>query len=297
MVNFPVDPLPFTPQGLTLKMGGLIGCHERWCTSQAMRFMLMRSMFSWWTPQQILDANDIQGFIQQVTDYVLHTFHIPIRSSCRHPFGIGLFELDATFCRDLLFTANTHNIDGIEVNFISHDHALNRRNWNYTRYGLIMLLGYPLDYRNLEHIDQAVSPFAKLVTWHNNMRSLGYVLVKCLYNDVQSVLRSLLVLRQGERNGTGWCWTVPVYVLNWDHLDVQHPNVDDIPPGGNPHPFPHPPAMDDIFQAEHLAEQALDDAQFFHNLQNQQAQQNQEGPPLDAWEAAAAQAQGPDVQG
>jgi hypothetical protein len=30
-----------------------------------------------------------------------------------------------------------------------------------------------------------------LVTWHNNRRSLGYVLIKCLYNDVQSVPRSL----------------------------------------------------------------------------------------------------------
>jgi hypothetical protein len=87
---------------------------------------------------------------------------------------------------------------------------------------------------------------------------------------------------------------MPVYVLNWDHLDVHHPNVDDIPLGGNPHPFPHPPAMDGIFQAEHIAEQVLDDGQLIHNLQNQQVQGNQEGEALDAWEAAAAQAQGPD---
>jgi hypothetical protein len=31
-----------------------------------------------------------------------------------------------------------------------------------------MLLGYPIDYNDLEHIDQDVSSFAKLVTWHNN---------------------------------------------------------------------------------------------------------------------------------
>jgi hypothetical protein len=42
-------------------------------------------------------------------------------------------------------------------------------------------------------------------------------------------------------------------------LDIHVPNIDDVLPDGNPHPFPHPPAMDDIFQAEHLAEQVLDD--------------------------------------
>jgi hypothetical protein len=75
------------------------------------------------------------------------------------------------------------------------------------------------------------------------------------------------VLRHGERNGKGWCWTVPVYVLNYDHLDVYVPDVDDIPLGVNPHPFPHPLAMDDIFQVEHLVEQVLDDGQLIHNLQ------------------------------
>jgi hypothetical protein len=54
-----------------------------------------------------------------------------------------------------------------------------------------MLLGYPLDYRSLEHIYQAVSSFSKLVTWYNNRRVLGYVLVKCLYNGPASVLAAL----------------------------------------------------------------------------------------------------------
>jgi hypothetical protein len=43
-----------------------------------------------------------------------------------------------------------------------------------------------------------VSSFGKLITWHNNRRSLGYVLVKCLYNGAQSIPRNL-VFRQGEK--------------------------------------------------------------------------------------------------
>jgi hypothetical protein len=108
-----------------------------------------------------------------------------------------------------------------------------------------MLLGYPLDYRNVQHIDQAVSSFGKLVNWHNNHRALEYVLVKCLYNDTRTVPRSL-VFRQGERNGRGWNWTVPVYVLNWEHLDDWHINMDDVPIGGDPHPLPPPPNAEEI---------------------------------------------------
>jgi hypothetical protein len=56
-----------------------------------------------------------------------------------------------------------------------------------------------LDYRNLVHIDQVIASFGKMVIWHNNGRDIGYVLVKCLYNDPQTVPKSL-VLRQGVGN-------------------------------------------------------------------------------------------------
>jgi hypothetical protein len=107
---------------------------------------------------------------------------------------------------------NVHDISGIQVSFINHDHDANRRNWDYSRYGWITLLAYPFDYRNLAHIDQAVASFGKMVTWHNNGRDLGYVLVKCLHNDPQTDPRSL-VLRQGGIERTGLNWTVPMYIL------------------------------------------------------------------------------------
>jgi hypothetical protein len=187
MANFPVDPLPFILPGIEIEDNGPhrvprvvvhlssnpVHAHEEYIFAV--------------DSQQLLNANDINHFMNQVTEYIHDAFHIPICSSCCHPFGIGLYQLHTTFHKDLMFAANPHDIDGIEVNFISHDRALNRRNWDYTRYGPIMLLGYPPDYRDLEHIDQVVSSFAKLVTWHNNKRSLGHVLVKCLYSDVQSV--------------------------------------------------------------------------------------------------------------
>jgi hypothetical protein len=119
------------------------------------------------------------------------------------PLCIGLYKLDTAFHKDILIQGNPHDIDGVDVTFINQDNALNRRAMNYTRYGWLMLMGYPLDYRCLDYIDQALPPFAKMVIWHNNGRSLGYVLVKCLHNDAEYVPRSL-VLRQGNRNGTRW---------------------------------------------------------------------------------------------
>jgi hypothetical protein len=119
---------------------------------------------------QILDNADIPAFMHWVIEYVEHNFHIPVRSICHHPFGIGLYQLDTTFHKDLLMAANPHNIDGIDVSFINHSLIMIP-----TTYSWIMLLGYPLDYRNLMHIDQAIFSFGKLVTWHNNRRALGYV--------------------------------------------------------------------------------------------------------------------------
>jgi hypothetical protein len=180
---------------------------------------------------------------------------------------------------------NPHEIDGIDVTFINHDQALNRRALNYTRYGWIMMLGFPLDYRSLEFIDQAISSFGKLITWHNNRRSLGYVLVKFVYNGAQLVPRSL-VFRQGERNGTSWSWTVPVYVLNWEGLDEHHAEVEDVPPDGNPHPIPQAPPNSNLHQAEDIADQIVDNEQ---ELSAHQPRQDQ----LEPWEAAAqAQDQG-----
>jgi hypothetical protein len=105
-----------------------------------------------------------------------------------------------------------------------------------------MFLGYPLDYRSLEFIDQAVSTFGKMISWHNNPRKLGIVLVKCLYNNTTSVPHSI-EFRQGDRLGNGWSWTVPVYVLNnWEELGEMIAKAEDVPLDGNPHPLLTPPA-------------------------------------------------------
>jgi hypothetical protein len=190
----------------------------------------------------VLQPGDNQEFLQQIRHYLINELNLHVASTCIHPLGVGLIELESARHRDGLMLGKLHEVDGIRVRFIRHDYGLNRRSEPYTRFGWIMILGFPLDYRALNFIDQAVAPFGKLISWHNNPRAKGYVLVKCLYNDIDLVPRSLF-FRQGDRNGSSWGWGVPVYVLNWDHLDELFPPVGDLPQDGNPHPLPPPPPL------------------------------------------------------
>jgi hypothetical protein len=63
----------------------------------------------------------------------------------------------------------------------------------------------------------------------------------------------------------GWNRTVPVYILNWEHLNLWHAEVDELPPDGNPHPLPHPPQDVEIDQTQELADQFLQNFQNQHN--------------------------------
>jgi hypothetical protein len=151
MMNFPIDPAPFIPQALHVEDGGpgrvprlfanLVGnplhAHEE--------YVIVVDTFG------ILDQEDIHPFMHQVSEYIMHTCHLPVRSSYLHLFGIGLFRLDTTFHKDILIQANLHGIDGVEVTFINQDRALNRRVMNYTRYGWLIVTPHvskPHDYAN-----------------------------------------------------------------------------------------------------------------------------------------------------
>jgi hypothetical protein len=133
-----------------------------------------------------------------------------------HPLGVGLLEFETSMHRDILMVGNVYAIDGVLIRFIGHDYGRNERSSPYTKYRWIMMLGYPLDYRALNFIDQAMTSFGKLVSWHNNPRANGFVLVKCLYNGTDYVPRSL-IFRQGDRSEASWSCPPP---------------LDDLPPDG-----------------------------------------------------------------
>uniref|UniRef100_A0A0A9B1C7 DUF7597 domain-containing protein n=1 Tax=Arundo donax TaxID=35708 RepID=A0A0A9B1C7_ARUDO len=131
-------------------------------------------------------------FLQQVMQYIQNEQHLHVRFSCKHPHGIGLIQLGDQLQRDRLFRGSPHNIDGFRVRFIRHDKARNFRDAPYHRNGWILFLGFPLDYMTLEHVDEACASFGKMIYWHDYPENKGFVLVKCLYDDAESVPRSLV---------------------------------------------------------------------------------------------------------
>jgi hypothetical protein len=134
--------------------------------------------------------------------------NLHVVSTCMHPLGVGLLEFETSMHRDILMVGNVYAIDGVLIRFIGHDYGRNERSSPYTKYRWIMMLGYPLDYRALNFIDQAVTSFGKLVSWHNNPRAHGFVLVKCLYNGTDYVPRSF-IFRKGERSEASWSCPPP----------------------------------------------------------------------------------------
>jgi hypothetical protein len=97
MAKFTVDSTPFLPPRVQLEDGGnqripwvvviLVGnvlhAHEE--------YILAIDIL------QILDTADILEFMNQVRDYIANAFLILVRSVCRHPFGIELYQLDSAF--------------------------------------------------------------------------------------------------------------------------------------------------------------------------------------------------------
>jgi hypothetical protein len=136
---------------------------------------------------EVLQLHDNQDFIHQVRHVINNDLDLQFISSCLQPLSIGLFRLETSLHMDIMLTSNIYDIDRAKVRFIRHDHNRNQREHPYTIFGWIMVLGFPLDYKSLKHVDQTMASFGKLVSWHNNPRVMGLVLLKCLYNGVHSV--------------------------------------------------------------------------------------------------------------
>ncbi|TVU33893.1 hypothetical protein EJB05_15707, partial [Eragrostis curvula] len=273
MANFPLNPMPFIAQELNLEDGGANRRSRGYIYLSGNAIRAHEEYVIAIDHEGILDPEDYGMFIPQIRHYIQNELRLDVKHGQRNPHGIGMFRLGSIYQRDILFSGNVHNIDGVMVRFIRHDRARNFRESHFRRIGWIILLGYPLDYRNLHHIDQTCSSFGKLVHWHSNPAVTAYVLVKCMYDNAEDVPRSLVIKQGEEDSGDGRTWTTPAYILNWEPYNQNPVQDDEIPPDGNPHPFFPVVQPGEAEQMEQLANQNLNQFQ---------------GDP--AWEAAAQQA-------
>ena len=98
-----------------------------------------------------------------------------------------------------------------------------------------MFLGFPLDYQLPEFVRAAVSPFGHLLNWLEGPNKYR-VLSKCLLLSLERVPWSLVISQGTLIRGAGRSWSVLVFVLNGQFLDIFPQDEDPVPFDGNPQP-------------------------------------------------------------
>lgn len=100
-----------------------------------------------------------------------------------------------------------------------------------------------MDYKETRHLEAVVSCFGRLLQWQGHVRDKARVMVECMCDNIIAIPRSLVLKIGVEWGGEGRSWTVSVYILSDEFLDV-HPGDEDLPlpNNGNPHPYEDPDA-------------------------------------------------------
>jgi hypothetical protein len=124
---FPIDPAPYIPAAFEVDEGGQDRVPRVAVILSGEPIYAHEEFILAVDADGILLQQDNEGFLQQIRSYVENDQDLRVYSTCLHPFGIGLLSLETNYQRDILMAGNPHDIDGINVHFVGHDHGFNRR--------------------------------------------------------------------------------------------------------------------------------------------------------------------------
>lgn len=175
--------------------------------------------------------------MEEVVQYFEDEHHARVRSSCLSPLGLCLVQFSSPMVKEAMINMSPHQLDDVrEIVVVKNDRGRNIRNCPFTGTCWIMFLGFPLDFQTREIISQTVGLFGTVLTWTSNVRCHSRILLHCKVTMINRVPRSLIICEGSAIGDNGQSWTVPVFVLNSQHNNVDEADEDHIPPNGNPHP-------------------------------------------------------------
>jgi hypothetical protein len=182
------------------------------------------------TDEQLTPAQRL-AFMHVVREYIRVVARRHGVSYSPHPHGIGIYCFQSS-CDRVYNSA--HWIGNRQFSLVNHDEAMNCRRSVFVRVGWVMLVGYPLDYKESQFIHQAYSPVGKVIQWHSNDNSKARILAKVLIENVATVPR-VIILKSGRAlDGEGRAWLVRVFILNSQFADqIIDDDEDDFPNNGN----------------------------------------------------------------
>ncbi|KAM0827262.1 hypothetical protein ACQ4PT_068312 [Festuca glaucescens] len=238
MAVFEVDPTPWLPWGHEIIDGGPTRLprthyypsqdppsrHLAYCIALVEPTPLPAAMALW---------------REQVRDFLIGPLQRNVVTSQPSLFGVGLYQMSSPNSVNALVQHGQYQIQNRLLRFVHVGEApQNHRATLGFRRGWLMMLGVHPDYRNDYDIAHAVATFGQFHTWNSNDPVKDRVLVYASFPSPQWVPRDVVFNKFATVGGVKESWTAPVYILSADFADALPADEDQMPPDGNPHPFP-----------------------------------------------------------
>ncbi|CAN6311658.1 unnamed protein product [Urochloa humidicola] len=233
MANFPVDPRPFAPRGFEvvpydpaappLRLYAYIdGCYDKSNEDVAIAILyptVAKEDFN-------LMAREMRIYFDQVHG---------VRGLEIQPCPIG--EAFVTFSSSLereCFLNNVWEFGEYQMHLIKHYEGVNARAHDLDREAWVMLLNFPLDLRQANHLAKAVAGFGLLSHWHQTNYK-ARVVVKVYLNDGARIPQAVTMTLGSQPRARSSSFQV--YSLRQKDVTFL-PDEDPIPEQGPMYPLP-----------------------------------------------------------
>lgn len=141
--------------------------------------------------------------------------------------GQAMVRFNHAYDRDNFVRRSPLPCGNVQISITKHNQG---RNWRRTFYNVdcwMMLLGFPDDYKNERHIQNAISEFRKVILWEESSLFPSRLMVRAWVNDVEQVPQFLVYADPFDLNGQSWTIQCEVMI---HHEEQQGPPVEEPVP-------------------------------------------------------------------